>query len=287
MSESAEHFVARSYPSEAWGTYRGDALTRLLIRTCRAIPRAPIVKQLVFPIRKFARSRLNGPIDHHLWGHRLRFRPNGNIAEGRLLFLPERWDPSERAALTQRLRPGDTFVDVGANFGGYTWWALSRLGRRIRVIAFEPDPELYQGLRFNLQSNGFEDVSVLPIAVGTEVGTFELHVSLENRGQNSLIRPEEGSYQSRTVAVRPLAALLDEQEVRRVDAMKIDIEGMEPAVLDRFLGEAPRTVWPRLLICERKETAEHQALVDRLEAEGYRVVRTTRLNLVAELREGR
>lgn len=285
MSEHTESFVARSYPSEGWGAYRGDAITRLLIRTCRGIPRAPVVKQLVFPLRKAARSRLDGPVDHKLWGHRLRFRPTGNIAEGRLLFLPHRWDTVERELLARHLRPGDTFVDVGANFGGYTWWALSRLGRRIRVIAFEPDPELYQGLRFNLQENGFDNVTVLPLAVGTEVGTLELHVSLENRGQNSLIRPEEGTYQSRTVAVRPLAALLDEQDVERVDAMKIDIEGMEPAVLERFLGEAPRAVWPRLLICERKDTDEHRALVDRLEAAGYRVVQRTRMNLVAELRE--
>jgi len=226
-------------------------------------------------------------VDHGLWGHRLRFRPNGNIAEGRLLFLPDRWDTEERALLAARLRPGDTFVDIGANFGGYTWWALSRLGRRVRVVAFEPDPELYQGLRFNLELNGFDNVAVLPLAVGTEVGTLELHVSLENRGQNSLIRPEEGSYQSRTVAVRPLEALLSEQEVERVDAMKIDIEGMEPAVLARFFGEAPRSLWPRLLICERKDSDEHRALRDRLETTGYRIVRTTRMNLVAELSETR
>jgi len=285
MSESSESYVPRTYPSEEWGAYRGDGTTRLLIRACRSIPRVPLLKQLVFPLRKAARARLDGPVDHRLWGHRLRFRPKGNIAEGRLLFLPERWDPVERDALARHLRPGDTFVDVGANFGGYTWWVLSRLGRRIRVVAFEPDPELYQGLRFNLELNGFDNVAVLPLAAGTEVGTLELHVSLENRGENSLIRPEDGPFQSRTVAVRPLAALLEEQGVERVDALKIDIEGMEPEVLDRFLGEAPRTIWPRLLICERKDSDAHRALRDRLVAAGYRVVRTTRMNLVAELRD--
>jgi len=285
MPDSTGSFVSRRYPDDPWGTYRGDALTRALVRTCRAIPPAPVVKQLVFPLRRFARARLAGPVDHHLWGHRLRFRPSGNIAEGRLLFLPDRWDGAERAVLADRLRPGSTFVDVGANFGGYTWWVLSRLGRRVRVLAFEPDPELFEGLRFNLASNAFDNVTVLPFAVGTEVGTLELHVSLENRGQNSLIEPDDGPYQSRTVAVRPLAELLETNGVERIDAMKIDIEGMEPAVLGRFFGEADRALWPRLLVCERKNTEPHRTLRDRLEASGYRVVCTTRMNLVAELRD--
>ena len=42
------------------------------------------------------------------------------------------------------LRPGDTVVDVGANFGYYTALAASIVGSRGRVYAFEPSPVAYK-----------------------------------------------------------------------------------------------------------------------------------------------
>ena len=79
-------------------------------------------------------------------------------------------------------------------------------------------------------------------------------------GENSLERPDvhdSAIVRTETVTVRPLAALLQAEGLTRVDALKIDIEGMELPVMEAFFGEAPDELWPTLIITEFKETAGH------------------------------
>jgi FkbM family methyltransferase len=51
------------------------------------------------------------------------------------------------------LKPGDLFVDVGANVGAYTLWAIDC---EARVIAVEPNAETAERLRRNIALNSFE-----------------------------------------------------------------------------------------------------------------------------------
>lgn len=220
-------------------------------------------------------------MDAELWGHKLRFQARGNISEGRLLFMPAKWDPAERAALARHARPGMVFVDVGCNFGGYTWWVLSLLGDACRILALEPDPELNARLRFNLQTNGWKNVTVLPYAAGERGGTATLLIHEANRGENTLVDGDarEGA-RAVEVPVLPLKDVLKETGTDRVDILKIDIEGLEPLVLRVFFRDTDSSLWPRLLLCEWKNTTEHRELEENLLAKGYVVEARTRLNLV-------
>ncbi len=282
MSEPSPGISPRRYPTEPWGSYAPDGTSSLLIGLTRSIPHLPLLKQLVFPIRRLARSRMTGPVDHTLWGLRLRFRPHGNISEGRLLFLPDRWDWEEREMMAARLPRGGIFVDVGCNFGGYSWWMLSQFGEEIQVLALEPDPELHQALEFNLATNGIRNARVLPVAAGTRSGTAELHSHADNRGENSLIEGDD-SVGARTVQVQPLAEIVTEAGLDHIDLLKIDIEGMEPAVLGAFFEQAPRSLWPRDLLFEWKETDDHRQLRDHLLELGYRIDLVTRMNILVHL----
>src|SRR5206468_2274046 len=49
------------------------------------------------------------------------------------------------------LRPGDLFVDVGANVGAYSVLASGAVGSR--TIAFEPGPAAFRSLRRNIRVN--------------------------------------------------------------------------------------------------------------------------------------
>lgn len=175
-------------------------------------------------------------------------------------------------------RPGLVFVDVGANFGGYTWWVLHLLGDDCRIVAVEADPELGSSLQAHLDENEVRNVTVLPVAVGGGEGRAILRVDRRNRGESALAgsteRPEEGI----AVVVRPLAALLGEQGLERVDLLKIDIEGMELPVLDSYFAQAPAASWPRRILCELKATPEHEALARLLHQRGYVVEARTRRN---------
>lgn len=263
----------------AWGARRPGLLFLALVQASQAIPQAPVVKQLAFLIRRLARRLVEDPVDVVHWGHRLRLLTRGNISEATFLFMPHRWDPAERALLARELGPGAVFVDVGANAGGYVWWLLHRMGDAFQCLAVEPDPALHQRLRFNLATNGVRNVEVVQAAVGAESGEGWLRLDPGNLGQNVLVQEADGRAGVR-VPIRTLQELVEAAGLPRIDALKIDVEGLEAAILNAFYDRAPEALWPRLLVVERQPTPEHRALVDRLQDLGYREALATRMNLV-------
>ena len=236
---------------------------------------------MVFPVRRLAQKSLDGPVDTTLWGHRLRFYPHDNISERRLLFTPGSWDRLERALLERILEPGAVFLDIGCNFGGYTWWVLSRLGRGCTVVALEPDPELYDRLRFNLATNNWNHVRALSCAVGEKEGRGVLRIHSKNRGENTLLELKDGMESEAVgVPVQPLKMVAQEAGLDRIDVLKIDIEGMEPRVLQGFFESDPGPLRPEWLFCEKRDTPEYRQLQSFLLDEGYSVVLRTKLNMV-------
>ncbi len=66
----------------------------------------------------------------------------------------------------------DTFIDVGANIGGYT----IRACRWANVVALEPAIENYNLLLENIKLNNCSNVKALNIAAGDEAGYFTLYL---------------------------------------------------------------------------------------------------------------
>lgn len=160
-------------------------------------------------------------------------------------------------------------VDVGANIGMFSLFALSTWAPA-RVVAIEAIPDVAAALTHNLA--GFDNVTVLNLAAGTEKGTAEfgyyprctimsgrhydtdhdraavlssaaqraadlptaVRVKLE-RDVRAIADEQFAEVLHRSVPVRRLDAVLAEHRVAHVDLLKIDVEGDELAVL-RGLG---------------------------------------------------
>jgi FkbM family methyltransferase len=241
-------------------------------------------------LRRVARAGLVTPLDTEVWGLQLRLFPSGNIAEARILFMPQQWDWQERELLALRKKAGFVFVDVGANVGGYSLWMHSVLDSDATIVAIEPDSQLVAGLEANVAWNECQNVRVVASAIGASEGEGTLFVRSGNLGENSLERVGEADSaiaRTETVDVRPLAAVLQAEGLTHVDALKIDIEGMELAVMEAFFSEAPDELWPTLIITEFKDTARHCDLHDLLKRNGYSSPLKTKLNLVMERRPRR
>jgi Protein-L-isoaspartate(D-aspartate) O-methyltransferase (PCMT) len=80
------------------------------------------------------------------------------------------WEPNLTSWLEGRLRPGDVFVDVGANVGYFTVLASRLVGESGRVVAIEPSPLANSVLRRNVSDNGGENVRVENVAVWDSSG---------------------------------------------------------------------------------------------------------------------
>jgi FkbM family methyltransferase len=130
------------------------------------------------------------------------------------------------------LGPGQTFLDVGAHAGYFTLLAAHRAGPTGRVVAVEPNPGMFAALTAHLRDNGLGRVRAEPIALGREPGVLTLYrpPAAENRPHNITSLPQPG-WEPFEVPCRPLDAALAEWAVDRVEVMKVDVEGGEPAVL--------------------------------------------------------
>jgi FkbM family methyltransferase len=135
----------------------------------------------------------------------------------------------DRAFFRQRLRPGMTVVDVGANQGIYTLLFAELVGSSGHVLAFEPDPVLCSALRQNLRRNGTSNVTVYENALGARSEQRLLLRSAVNSGDNRLtIEAPSQEREGVIVATRPLDELT---HGRKVDFVKIDVQGWELEVL--------------------------------------------------------
>ena len=168
----------------------------------------------------------------------LRIEPVGEIpmflnpADGVITrqILAGLFEPNETQAITASLRPGDTFVDVGANVGYYTLIAARLVGSEGRVFAFEPDPEAAALLERSVQLNGFENVVLERKAVSNEPGSIRLYLAEKNKGDHRIYVAEE-----ERDSIEVEAVTLDDyfaDDPGRIDFVKIDVQGADLAVLE-------------------------------------------------------
>lgn len=154
-----------------------------------------------------------------------------------------RYERPKMEFFRRHLKPGMTFVDVGANLGDFSLVASRLVGNSGRVISFEPDPGNCQWLRESIAKNELANVELREEALSNTEGqaTFFLgDVSGWHTLKGGQLQHEKGRI---TVATRRLDSLgLD-----RIDVMKIDVEGAELEVL-QGAHESLRRCRPLLLI---------------------------------------
>lgn len=132
------------------------------------------------------------------------------------------FEPEAMAFVLHSLRPGDLFVDIGANIGAYSIMAAGAVGAD--VLAIEPVPETFAQLVANVRFNGLE-VDARQCGVSSERG--EIHFTTAHGCQNKVASPA-GTESTIAVRVEKLDAICS----RTPAIIKIDVEGHEPAVLE-------------------------------------------------------
>ncbi|PYI83285.1 MAG: hypothetical protein DME26_15235, partial [Verrucomicrobia bacterium] len=74
------------------------------------------------------------------------------------------YEPITTRVAQQLARPGDTFIDVGANIGFYSLVVVTTRPQ-IKVIAFEPNPKNYALLAENVRANQLTQITCEPVAL--------------------------------------------------------------------------------------------------------------------------
>lgn len=152
------------------------------------------------------------------------------------LRITGRYEATFSRALDDLLRPGSTYVDVGAHIGYHSVRAAKRVGNTGRVIAYEPEPATSNLLDLNVRRNEvFEWTTVNRLAVGASHGRGTLWLNGSNTGGASLTKECVGEVsRAQSVDVVPLDYHLIEviEDVEKIDVMKVDVQGHEYDVID-------------------------------------------------------
>lgn len=133
-------------------------------------------------------------------------------------------------ALLKLLQSGQTFVDVGANVGYFSLLAATRVGPTGRVLAVEPMPENWALLEKSIALNGFGNIIELhKVAAGDT--TRRVRMTLGDRANSGSFSFVSGRQPSKDIFEVECRRLDDLLTGRRVDIIKMDIEGAEGLAL--------------------------------------------------------
>jgi FkbM family methyltransferase len=132
---------------------------------------------------------------------------------------------SDMAFVLHFLRPGDLFIDIGANVGTYTVLAAKVVDAR--VIAIEPVPATFDRLRDNIQINRLHSVvRAENVAVGA--ANSVLSMTADHDAMNHVAPDGETAGTLIEVPVKRLDDLLGNETPTMI---KIDVEGYETEVI--------------------------------------------------------
>jgi len=156
----------------------------------------------------------------------------------------------ERLFVERFLHPGMTVLDIGAHHGFYTLLASRRVGSQGRVLAVEASPRESKRLQLHLTINRCKNVEVECCGLGESEGHGELHLVMGGQnGCNSLRKPETSEPTVVIpVHIQRLDSVLDRYNFKRVDFMKLDVEGGELSVLKGGTELLSRPLRPVILI---------------------------------------
>lgn len=182
------------------------------------------------------------------------------------------------------------FIDVGANIGKYAVIVGKQLRnesankRRGSVMAIEPSAEIFRILEKNIRLNNLTNVIPLNLAASDKEGVSEFYLSSEGFGTSSSLI--EIKFKSKKVEVKTdtLDNIVKRLNIKKVDLIKIDVEGAEPKVLGGAFGilkkDKPKIVFEAL---NKRCFEECEKILKKF---NYEIERIGPVDFIAEIKNG-
>lgn len=162
----------------------------------------------------------------------------GNISQLKLLYKEIFVKENYKCDLSN----APYIIDGGANIGLAVLY-LKKHFPNAKIVAFEPNPDSFECLKKNVAVNKLEGVEIYPAALSDKDGTLTFYTSSDMPSADvgaSAVKGHVDHYHSTkgeiievTVPSKSLSPFMD----RRVDLLKLDIEGSEGAVMKEIAAK--------------------------------------------------
>ena len=171
------------------------------------------------------------------------------------------------------LKPGDTVLDIGGNFGAFALLAARRVGPTGRIYCYEPVRSSFERIERHIQINGLTNVVAVNAAVGATGGTVPLYRSSRSSA-DSLFRTVDGREGQGRIGVEMVEVIGIKDVLARIGSVtlaKIDCEGSEYDIFDALGDEDIKAIPQFAIETHRMAGRSRKEIVGRLERLGYAI----------------
>ncbi len=158
--------------------------------------------------------------------------------DGRILYLFGTNDPKVHHVCQSLLRPGDCFLDIGANYASIGLLTSAKVGLSGEVHLFEPQPKLCTIIREAISHSDLKNIHLHEVGLMAHDGQMQLAKPSHHSGMATLL-PNFGQRNWETVAVdvKNIATYLPPLIGRKPFGAKVDVEGAESEILPWLLAQ--------------------------------------------------
>jgi FkbM family methyltransferase len=223
-----------------------------------AIRFVPVRRQrLIKPIVRRLRPRLSYPdrptvVSARLGNGSFEIRHYRDFIQRHIYFFGY-WERKVSALITRLLRPGDVFIDIGANVGWFTILGARRVGPHGKVVAFEPGRETFDNLQANIRLNRLANVTAENLAIA-DIDGVALLSGIDDRctALGSIARDDIAS--GETVTSVRFDNYWQSTCNKPIRLIKMDIEGAEMKALSGMDDLLRRQLCDYLIVEVNNET---------------------------------
>ncbi|MBD1835567.1 FkbM family methyltransferase [Cyanobacteria bacterium FACHB-472] len=256
---------------------------KLIMFLGRYLPQLPHMSAIINRLLKpFYLRKKREEVTVGVFDFKMKLNPD-ECVDGNLLFCPQLYDYKEVSFLKENLLPGSCFIDIGAYIGFYSLIASRLVGDSGRVIAVEADLYNYNKLIENIEINSMMNIKAVNVGISNQREVLKIGLNLKgNRGGNSFFVEKEDGIDVLCIPLKEMLLDID-KNITRIDGVKIDIEGFEFRVLDKFFKEINFDLYPKFIIVEHLEewiTKAGGNTIEFLITKGYKIHDKSRYNYI-------
>jgi len=143
------------------------------------------------------------------------------------LYFLDQYEEKEIKFLESMLKPGDLFIDVGANIGLFSLVASAIIGESGKVYAFEPYSKNFDKLRHHVELNQIANVIAERQAVSDKIGWIDIKANEVDDNDGMISAYVDTFTSSETVPTIDLDSYIKDNIKRPIRFVKLDVEGGE------------------------------------------------------------
>lgn len=158
---------------------------------------------------------------------------------GRVLYLFGTNDPKVGETANALLRPGDVFLDIGANYSSIGLSTSHIVGRDGAVHLFEPQKLLCNRVQATINGGGYGNVCLHRVGLMDRDDILTLQSPAHHSGMATFADTDGNSYfeKTETCEVREISSYVGPLVEGKPFGAKLDIEGSEPAIMPWLLRQ--------------------------------------------------